>query len=205
MGSLLLSPGSWCTQGSACALQESISPAQCKFWQLYGGVNGNLPQEGLCHTQVCCTQSPCPCGSPLLTHTSSGDSLCGVSGSWCTDLFEPSEHLWWVWGLILNAILPHLASCWGFSFAPGCRVFSQSLSSAVQLLPQHCAAVQLPPPPRPLPINRKLDSRFTEHASTHQNKTQFPPQSVSPIRKFPQASILLHQRADRMKTTITEN
>ena len=32
-------------------------------------------------------------------------------------LFEPSKHLWQVWGLILNAILPLLPSCWGFSFA----------------------------------------------------------------------------------------
>ena len=32
-------------------------------------------------------------------------SLCGVSGSWCTQgMFEPSEHLWPVWGLILNVI-----------------------------------------------------------------------------------------------------
>ena len=38
------------------------------------------------------------------------------------------------------------------------------------------------------PINRKLDSRFTEHGPTHQSKTQFPPQSVSPIRKLPSAS-----------------
>ena len=60
MGSLLLSPGSWCTQGSVCALQESVSLFLCKFWQLHGGVNSDLPQEGLCHTQVCCTQSPCP-------------------------------------------------------------------------------------------------------------------------------------------------
>ena len=36
-----------------------------------------------------------------------------------------------------------------------------------------------------LPIDRKLDCRFTEHGPTHQNKTQFPPQSVSPIRKLP--------------------
>ena len=36
-----------------------------------------------------------------------------------------------------------------------------------------------------LPINRKLDQRFTEHSPTHQNKTQFPPQSVSTIRKLP--------------------
>ena len=72
-------------------------PVLCKFWQLYGGVNGDLLQEGLCHAQVYCTQSPCPYGSPLLTCTS-GDtqtqfclSLCGVPGSWCTqDLLEPS-------------------------------------------------------------------------------------------------------------------
>ena len=69
----------------------SISPVLCKFWRLYGGVIGDLLQECLCRTQVCCTQRPCLCGSPLLTHTSSGDSqtwfclsLCGVSGSWCT-------------------------------------------------------------------------------------------------------------------------
>ena len=74
VGSLLLSPGSWCAQGSVCALQVFISPVMCKFWQLYGGVNGDLLQEGLCHTQVCCTQSPCPCGRPLLTRTSTGDA-----------------------------------------------------------------------------------------------------------------------------------
>ena len=66
-------------------------PVLCKFWQLNGGVNGNFLQEGLCHTQVCWTQSPCPCGSPLLTRTSTGDTqtqfclrLWGVSASWCT-------------------------------------------------------------------------------------------------------------------------
>ena len=97
---------------------KSLSPVLCKFWWLYGGVNGDLLQEGLCHTQVCCTQSPRPCGSPLLTRTSAGDaqtqfclSLCGVSGSWSAQgLFEPSEHLWQLWILILNAILPLLLS-----------------------------------------------------------------------------------------------
>ena len=43
------------------ALQESVSPVLCKFWWLYGGVNGDLLQEGLCHTQVYSTQSPRPC------------------------------------------------------------------------------------------------------------------------------------------------
>ena len=99
----------------------------CKFWRIYCRVNGDLLQEGLCHTQVYCTQSPCPRSSPLLTHTSSGDtqtqfclSLCGVSGSWFVQgLFEPSEHLWRVWSLTLNVISPLLPSCWGFSFALG--------------------------------------------------------------------------------------
>ena len=72
-------------------------PVLCKFWQLCGGVNGNLLQEGLCHTQVCCTQSPCPCGSPLLACISTRDahtqfclSLCGVPGSQCTQGPSPS-------------------------------------------------------------------------------------------------------------------
>ena len=74
VGSLLLSPGSWYTQDSVCALQESVSPVLCKFWQLFGGVNGDLLQEVLCYAHVYCTQSPCPCSSPLLTCTSSGDT-----------------------------------------------------------------------------------------------------------------------------------
>ena len=47
----------------------------CKFWWLCGGVNDDLLQEeyGLCHTQVCCTQSPCLCSSPLLTHTATSE------------------------------------------------------------------------------------------------------------------------------------
>ena len=61
VGSLLLSPASWCTEDSVCALPESVSPVLCKFWWLCGRVNGYLLQEGLGHTQVYCTQSPCPC------------------------------------------------------------------------------------------------------------------------------------------------
>ena len=73
VGSWLLSSGSWCTQGSVCALPECF-PVLGKFWQLYVGVNNDLLQEGLCHTQVCCSQSPYPCGRPLLTRITSGDT-----------------------------------------------------------------------------------------------------------------------------------
>ena len=105
VGSLLLSPGPWCSKGFACAFQESVSPVLCKFRWLYGGVNGNLLQEGLCHTRVCCTQSPCPCGRPLLTCTTAGDTqtLKGRSGLVSVGspgvhniLFEPSKCLWWI-------------------------------------------------------------------------------------------------------------
>ena len=34
-------------------------------------------------------------------------------------LSEPSNHLWRVWSLILNVILPLVLSYWGFSFAVG--------------------------------------------------------------------------------------
>ena len=79
---------------------------------------------------VCCTPSPCPCGRPLLTHTSAGDTqtLKGRSGSVSAGslgpgahkvLFEPSESLWRVWGWILNMISPLLPSCWGFSLNRG--------------------------------------------------------------------------------------
>ena len=96
--------------------------------------------EGLCLTQVYIIQSPCPHSSPLMTCPSSGDiqiqfrlNLCGVSGSWCTrGIFEPSEHLWRVWGLILNVILPLLPSCSGFSFAFIHVVSPQSHSSTMQ-------------------------------------------------------------------------
>ena len=74
VGSLLFSSRPWYAQGFVCALQESVSPVLCKVWGLYCGVNGNLLQEGLCHTQVYCTQSPCPYSSPLLTCTSAGDT-----------------------------------------------------------------------------------------------------------------------------------
>ena len=116
-------------------------PVLCKVCQLYGGVNGDLLQEGLCHSHVCCTLSPSSCGSPLLPRTSTGDtrtqfcfSLCGVPGSWCAQaLFEPSEHLWQEWGLILNVNLPLLPSCWGFSFTLRCEVSPHSFSSAYYL------------------------------------------------------------------------
>ena len=92
VGSLLFSPGSWCTQGFVCALQKSVSPVLCKFWQLYGGVNCDLLQQGLCHSQVCFMQSLCPCGRPLLTHTSTGDTQTLKGRSSTVSVESPGAH-----------------------------------------------------------------------------------------------------------------
>ena len=65
-----------------------------------------MPDPGLLHPEPLTLQEPTadpyPTGD---TQTQFCLSLCWVSVSWCAQgLFEPSEHLWWVWGLILNAI-----------------------------------------------------------------------------------------------------
>ena len=54
-------------------------------------------------------------------------------------LFEPSRHLWWVWGLIVNVILPLLTTCWGFPFVLGRGVsfFGETQQSPVD----GCSAV----------------------------------------------------------------
>ena len=125
---LLLSPGSWYAQGFVSALQESVSPVLLKFWLLYGGVNGDLFQRGLCHIQVCPIQSPCPWGRPLMTQASTRNTqtLKGRSGSVSVGSphahkfsFESSECLWRVWGLILNTSPLLILSCWGFAFVLG--------------------------------------------------------------------------------------
>ena len=81
--------------------------------------------KNLCHTQVCCIQSPAPVvghwwpipPQETLKHSKAGLTVSMGSLGAHKVLFQPSEHLWQVWGLILNAILPFLPSFWGFSFA----------------------------------------------------------------------------------------
>ena len=85
-------------------------------------------------SQMCCSQSPCPCCRSLLTCAAVGntqtlkgrsDSVsCGVPGSCCAQGFVCALRVSLVGrDLILNIILLLLLSCWGFSFAPGCGVF----------------------------------------------------------------------------------
>ena len=74
--SLLFSPGSWCAQVCCCAFQEPISTVLCEFCWFYDGVNGNLLQEGLCHTQSSCSRLLLSCTSTGGTQTQFWLSLC---------------------------------------------------------------------------------------------------------------------------------
>ena len=87
-----------------------------------------------CVSQVCCSQRPCPRSRPsrplspqkTLRHfkgSSGSVSVVSLGPGMQKLLFEPSNHLWRVWGLILNVILPLPLSCWGLSFALGCGFF----------------------------------------------------------------------------------
>ena len=82
--SFLLDPGA---QRFCLCPPRVYFPLLCKFWQLFGGVNGDLLQEGLCHTQVCRTQSPCPCGwlvppQDPFKHSSVSVSVGSLERSW---------------------------------------------------------------------------------------------------------------------------
>ena len=55
------------------------------------------------------------------------------------------------------------------------------------------------------PINRKLDERFPEHGPLIRTRPSFPFRQSLPSRRFHKPLIPIHQRADKMKTPITEN
>ena len=150
VGSLLLSPGSWWAQGSVCAL-KSLFPQSCvSSGSSIVGLMATSSKRAYAIPESAAPRAPAPAG-PLLTRTSTGHtetqfclSLCGVSGSWCTQgLFEPSECLWQVWGLILNMISPLLPSCWGFSFARGCGISPQSLQRHNRIQYHHYVSIVL--------------------------------------------------------------
>ena len=60
VGSLLLSPGSWCTQGCVCALQESVSLVLCKFRWLYGGLMATFSRRAYAIPRSTAPRAPAP-------------------------------------------------------------------------------------------------------------------------------------------------
>ena len=101
--SLLLSYGSWCTHGSVCALQESVSQScvssgssgvgliTTSSKKAYAIPMSATPRAAVPVAVHCCPYCHRRCSNTVCL------SLCGVPGSWCTQgLFEPYECLWWV-------------------------------------------------------------------------------------------------------------
>ena len=60
VGSLLLSLRSLCTQGSVCALPESVSPVLCKFLKLYGKLMATSSQKAYVIPRSTTPRAPAP-------------------------------------------------------------------------------------------------------------------------------------------------
>ena len=61
------SSGSWCSQGSVCVLQESVSPVRCKFWQLYGGLMVTSSKRAYAIPRSTAPRAPAP--APAAVHS----------------------------------------------------------------------------------------------------------------------------------------
>ena len=100
LGSLLLSPGSWCTQVSVYALQESISQSCVSSGKSMVGLMATSSKRAYAIPKSAAPRAPVPvaihCWPVLLQEMLKQFclSLCGVPVSWCVQgVFEPSEHL----------------------------------------------------------------------------------------------------------------
>ena len=63
VGSLLLSPRSWCTQGSVYAFPGSVSPVLCKFWWLYCGLMVTSFNRAYAIPKSTAPRAPAPTGA----------------------------------------------------------------------------------------------------------------------------------------------
>ena len=95
---------------------------------------GLLQPEPLSPGQA--TADPCFCRRKSNTQMQGPQSLMGSLDPGAHKvLFEPSKHLWQLWSLILNVILPLLPSYWGFFFACGHGVsFFGGISNNYELI-----------------------------------------------------------------------
>ena len=85
VGSLLLYPGSWCTQGSVCALQESVSQSCVSTGSSMVGLTATSPKRAYAIPRSAAPRAPAP-RQAMLTRTSARDTqtqFVSVSvGSW---------------------------------------------------------------------------------------------------------------------------
>ena len=132
--SFLLGPGA---QGSVCAHQESISQSCVSSGSSVVELMATSSKRAYATPRSTAPRGPAlwqAIADPYLhrrcSNTVLSQSLWGPGSWYAQGLFEPSEHLWQEWGLILNATLPLLPCCWGFSFALGRGVSPQICSNA---------------------------------------------------------------------------
>ena len=103
-------------QSMGFSRQEHWSGCHCLL-QLGGSMMGlmatssKMAYAACCVTQVCCSQSPCPLGRPLLTRASAGDTqtLKGSSGSVSVGSLGPGAHK-------VCLSLPSISGRYGVSF-----------------------------------------------------------------------------------------
>ena len=138
VGSRILSPGSWYTQGSVYALQESVSQSCVSSGGSMVGLMVTSSKRAYAIPRPAAPRAPAPQQSTadlyLLNrqpNTVLAQSL-GSLGPGVHKVCLNTLSVWQVRDLILNVISPLLPSCWGFSFALGCGVSPQMCSSAVQ-------------------------------------------------------------------------
>ena len=112
-----------------CTLQESVSPDLCKFWCSMMGLMATSSKRAYAIPRPTAPRAPEAVHFwpvPLqetLKHSSVSVSLGSLGPGAHKVCLSP---LWAsLAGLILNAILPLLPSCWGLSFALGCGVSPQ--------------------------------------------------------------------------------
>ena len=117
VGSLLLSPGSWCTR-FCCAHQESIFQFCVSYSISMVGLIVISSKRAYAIPKSAAPRAPVPAADhhqpippqEMLKHSSVSISV--GPWVWCAQaLFEPSEHLWQEQGLILNVNSPLLQSC----------------------------------------------------------------------------------------------
>ena len=94
VGSLFLSPVSWCAQGFVCVLQESVSPGRLSSGDSMVGLMATSSKRAYAATRSAASRAPAPAqatADPHLCRKHSNTqgqvwlSLCGVS--WCTQGF----------------------------------------------------------------------------------------------------------------------
>ena len=144
VGSLLLSPGSWCAQVSVCVHQECVSLYCVSSGHSMVGLMATSSKRAYAIPRYAAPRAPTLQQSTadlylLRRHyllKGRSDSVFVRSPGTHKVLLEPFEHLWWVWGW---GISPLARSCWGFSFALGCGI---SFFGGIQHSPvDGCSAV----------------------------------------------------------------